>query len=140
MSSQERLPLSAVIITLNEEKALPKCLESVSFADDIVVVDSGSTDRTVAIAEEYGARVIHQDWLGYGKQKQFAVEQASHDWVFCLDADEWVSDELASSIQDVFPDPEYYAYKSPRCNKFLGRWLRHGEGYPDYNLRLFCPS
>jgi glycosyltransferase involved in cell wall biosynthesis len=137
MSHQEKLPVSAVIITLNEEKALPKCLESVSFAAEIVVVDSGSTDRTIEIAEQYGAIVIHQEWLGYGKQKQFAVDQASHDWVYCLDADEWVSDELANSIQGVIPYPEYVAYESPRCNKFLGRWLRHGEGYPDYNLRLF---
>jgi glycosyltransferase involved in cell wall biosynthesis len=137
MKDQEKLPISAVIITLNEEKALPKCLESVSFAEEVIIVDSGSTDRTVQVAESYGVKVIYQEWLGYGKQKQFAVDQASNDWVLCLDADEWVSEELADSIQDVFPDSKCSAYESPRCNKFLGRWLRHGEGYPDYNLRLF---
>jgi len=129
--------VSAIIITLNEEQALPKCLESLSFADEMLVIDSGSEDRTVEIAKQYDARVIHQDWLGYGKQKQFGVEQASHDWVLCVDADEWVSDELACSVNEVLNNPSCEAYKFPRCNRFLGRWLRHGEGYPDYSLRLF---
>jgi glycosyltransferase involved in cell wall biosynthesis len=137
MVVESMLPVSVVIITLNEERAISRCLSSVSFAEEIIVVDSGSTDRTVEIAESYGAKVIKQEWLGYGKQKQFAVNQATHDWVYCLDADEWVSDKLERSIHSLFPQPEFFAYESPRCNKFLGRWLRHGEGYPDYNLRLF---
>lgn len=130
-------PLSVVVITLNEEKALPICLQSVAFADEILVVDSGSQDATVTVAQKYGARVIEQAWLGYGRQKQFAVEQASNDWVLCLDADEHLSAPLQSSIQDVLQQPVYNAYQMPRCNRFMGRWLRHGEGYPDLSLRLF---
>ena len=130
-------PLSVIVITLNEETALPKCLGSVSFANEIVVVDSGSKDATVAIAEQSGARVISQSWLGYGPQKQFAVEQARNDWVLCLDADEHLSETLQMSIQDVLQLPQYQAYQMPRCNRFMGRWLHHGEGYPDMSLRLF---
>jgi len=133
----DRELLSLIIITLNEEQNIRKCIESVPFADEIVVVDSGSTDRTVEIAEQVGARVIHQSWLGYGRQKQFAVEQANNDWVLSLDADEWLSSELAQSIQNKLLAPEFYAYQSPRCNHFMGRWLKHGEGYPDLSLRLF---
>ncbi|MBT4081172.1 MAG: glycosyltransferase family 2 protein, partial [Gammaproteobacteria bacterium] len=105
--------------------------------DEVVVVDSGSTDRTIEIAEQAGARVIHQHWLGYGRQKQYAVEQANNDWVLSLDADEWLSVELSQSIQNILLVPRLYAYQSPRCNRFMGRWLKHGEGYPDLSLRLF---
>jgi glycosyltransferase involved in cell wall biosynthesis len=129
--------LSAVIITLNEETRIKKAIESVTFADEVLVVDSGSEDQTCSIAGELGARVVHQDWLGYGAQKQFAVEQAMHDWVLCIDADEWISEGLQVNIRKLFPEPDSYVYEMPRCNRFLGRWLRHGEGYPDYNLRLF---
>jgi len=136
-ADQYQQKLSAVIITFNEERALPRCLQSVAFADEIVVVDSGSVDRTCEIAQQMGANVIQKDWLGYGRQKQFAVEQATNNWVICLDADEWISDELRASIIATMQKPGYYAYQFPRCNRFLGRWLRHGEGYPDYNLRLY---
>ena len=132
-----RKRLSVTIITLNEERRIGKCIKSVSFADEIVVVDSGSRDRTVEIAKQAGAQVIHQDWLGYGRQKQFAVEQTVNDWVLCLDADEWLSPELSQSIQSVLEHPEFSAYQFPRRNRFMGRWLRHGEGYPDWSLRLF---
>jgi glycosyltransferase involved in cell wall biosynthesis len=129
--------LSAVIITLNEERRIQKAIESVALVDEVLVVDSGSQDQTCAIAQGLGARVLHQAWLGYGAQKQFAAELATYDWVLCIDADEWISDELEVAIREVFPEPELFAYKMARCNRFLGRWLRHGEGYPDYNLRLF---
>lgn len=132
-----RQPFSAVIISLNAASQIEACLKSVAFADEVVVVDSGSSDETVEIAKRYGAKVIHQDWLGYGKQKQFAVSRASHDWVLCLDTDERVSDVLRTSIEKVLHDPKFRAYKMPRCNRFMGRWLRHGEGYPDWSLRLF---
>ncbi|MBS4095638.1 MAG: glycosyltransferase family 2 protein [Sulfuricella sp.] len=132
-----KLPLSAVIITRNEETRLAACLESVSFADEIVVVDSGSTDKTLEIALQYGARIFRQDWLGFGRQKQFAVMRASHDWVLCLDADERVSAELRASIEEVMRNPVFGAYRFPRRNRFMGRWLYHGEGYPDWSLRLF---
>jgi glycosyltransferase involved in cell wall biosynthesis len=129
--------LSAVIITRDVADLLPECLESVRFADEILIVDSGSQDATRDIAKRHGARFLHQDWLGYGKQKQFAVERAANDWVICLDADERVSPELAHRIQDALRAPEFFAYDMPRCNRFMGCWLRHGEGYPDPNLRLF---
>ncbi|WP_097458957.1 glycosyltransferase family 2 protein [Mangrovitalea sediminis] len=130
-------PLTACIITLNEAERLSACLASLEFVDEIVIVDSGSTDDTVALAESHGARVIQQPWLGYGRQKQFAVDQASHDWVLCLDADERLTPELALEIQSAMQSPDADAYEMPRCNLFLGRWLRHGEGYPDLSLRLF---
>jgi len=132
-----RQPLSVAIITLNAVSQLEDCLKSAHFADEIVVVDSGSTDGTPALAERHGARVIAQDWLGFGRQKQFAVEAASHDWVLCLDADERVSPELRASIDIALHSPATGAFRFPRCNRFLGRYLRYGEGYPDWSLRLF---
>jgi len=132
-----RLPLSAVLITKNAETQLAGCLGCLTFCDEILVVDSGSTDGTLDIARRWEARVIHQDWLGYGPQKQFAVEQAAHDWVLCVDADEQVSECLRTSILATLAAPDLSAYRFPRCNRFMGRYLRHGEGYPDWNLRLF---
>ena len=129
--------ISAVIIARNEEHAIADCLQSVSFADEIILVDSGSKDDTPSIAKRHGARVIHQDWLGFGAQKQFAVEQGSHDWILSIDADERVSPALRESILQAVIAPQAKAFDMPRCNRFMGRWLRHGEGYPDYNLRLF---
>ncbi len=89
------LALSAVLITRNSAAVLPACLESLRFADEIVIVDSGSTDTTLDIARRFNAKIVHQDWLGYGKQKQFAVAQAAHDWVLCVDTDERVSEPLS---------------------------------------------
>lgn len=130
-------PLSAVIITYNAAGQLADCLNSLSFVSEILILDSGSDDETGNIAQQYNAKFIHQDWLGYGPQKQKAVELAEHDWVLCLDADERISEELAKSIQSVMEGPQYQAYQFPRCNHFMGRWLKHGEGYPDISLRLF---
>lgn len=132
-----KIPLSVAIITLDAAGQLGACLDSVAFADDLVVVDSGSSDDTVAIAERHGARVLHTPWRGFGPQKQFAVENARHDWVLCVDADEQVTPELARHIANVVAVPAADAYRMARCNRFLGRWLRHGEGYPDWSLRLF---
>jgi len=131
------LPLSAVLITKNAASALEDCLRSLAFCDDIVVVDSGSEDGTADLARRYGARVIASEWRGFGPQKQFAVEQARYDWVLCIDADERVSPALAAAIRSALADPAAMAYRFPRCNRFLGRYLRHGEGYPDWSLRLF---
>ena len=132
-----RAPLSAVIIARNAARVLPACLESVSFAEDIVVVDSGSTDETRDVAAAHGARVLPKEWLGYGRQKQFAVEQAKHDWVLCVDSDERVSPELRASIEAALAAPVSPVYRMARRNRFLGRWLSHGEGYPDWSPRLF---
>lgn len=133
-----RIPFSVVVITLNESARLARCFEGLEFADELLVVDSGSSDDTVRVAQSLGARVIHQDWLGYGAQKQFAVDQARHDWVLCLDADEQLSAGLAAEIrQRLATQPDVAGFDFPRCNRFMGRWLRHGEGYPDRSLRLF---
>ena len=129
--------LSAVLITRNAAALIEPCLESVAFADEIVVVDSGSTDATAELARKRGARVVQKEWLGFGRQKQFAVEQASHDWVLCLDADERVSPRLAQSIRQALAAPVAPVYRMPRRNRFLGKWLSHGEGYPDWSPRLF---
>jgi len=129
--------LSAVLITRNAENVLDPCLESVAFADEIVVVDSASNDGTAEIAARRGARIVQKEWLGFGRQKQFAVEQARNDWVLCLDADERVSPELAASIQTALTAPVSPVYRMARRNRFLGRWLSHGEGYPDWSPRLF---
>jgi len=131
------VPVSAVLITRNAEAVLDACLESLRFCDEIVVVDSGSTDATLEIAARHGARVVQKEWLGFGRQKQFAVEQAKHDWVLCLDSDERVSPELATSIARALASPVSPVYRMPRRNRFLGRWLSHGEGYPDWSPRLF---
>ena len=134
------MPLSVVLITRNAAAQLADCLASVAFADEVVVVDSGSSDGTAELAARYGARVLQKEWLGFGRQKQFAVEQAAHDWVLCLDADERVSPELAASLVRALAALEAPAapvYRMARRNRFLGRWLRHGEGYPDWSPRLF---
>jgi glycosyltransferase involved in cell wall biosynthesis len=132
-----RPPLSAVLITLNAAEQLAECLVSLGFADEIVVVDSGSTDGTVELARARGVKVIHREWAGYGAQKRFAVEQAAHDWVLCVDSDERVSPKLAAAIVKEIRNPRCTAYELPRANFFLGQYLRHGEGYPDWSLRLF---
>lgn len=129
--------MSAVIIAKDEAATIGDCIASVAFADEILVVDSGSSDDTVEIAAGKGAKVIHQPWLGYGPQKRFAVRHAAHDWVLCIDADERVTPELKTAIEAALRMPEFHAYEFPRRNRFLGRWLRHGEGYPDLSLRLF---
>ena len=130
-------PLSVVLITRDCVGTLGACLDSVAWADEIVVVDSGSADGTLDLARERGARVVHQDWLGTGRQKQFAVEQATHEWVLCLDTDERLSPELRKSIEAALAAPAQHAYEFARRTRFLGRYLRHGEGYPDLCLRLF---
>jgi glycosyltransferase involved in cell wall biosynthesis len=133
-----KLPISLVVIAKNEEKSLPQCLASCSWVQDIVVVDSDSSDRTVEVAQKLGARVIVKPWMGFGLQKRFAVEQAKFDWVICLDADEQVSESLQAEILARFekldPSTGYYL---PRKSYHMGRWITHGGWYPDYQLRLF---
>ena len=126
-----------MLITRNVADRLEECLASVPFADEVVIVDTGSDDGTLEVAERYGARVVRSEWRGFGLQKQFAVEQAEHDWVLCLDADERVSPELRASIERALAAPAAPVYRMARRNRFMGRWLRHGEGYPDWSPRLF---
>ena len=126
-----------MLVVHNAATQLPACLASVPFADEILVVDSGSSDGTASCAQQHGARVLQREWMGFGKQKQFAVAQARNDWVLCLDADERLTPELARSIRAALESPVAPVYRMRRCNRFLGRWLRHGEGYPDWSARLF---
>ncbi len=132
------IPISAVIITFNEEKNIRRCLESLKWADEIVVVDSYSEDATVAICKELGARVIQRDWPGHIEQKNFAVDSAANDWVLSLDADEELSPELHESIQKLrqagFKKP---GYRMARRVHYLGQWINHSGWYPDYKIRLF---
>ena len=131
------LALTLVVITRDAGESLAACLGSARFASQVIVVDSGSGDNTAEIARNCGALVIEQAWLGFGPQKNFAVAQAANDWVLCLDADECVSSELARNICSTLQQAQFSAYEMPRRNRFLGKWLAHGEGYPDWNLRLF---
>ena len=136
----DKLPLTLVVITRDAAAELPACLASFALAREILVVDSGSRDDTVEIARSCGARVLQHEWLGFGPQKRFAVTAAATDWVLCLDADERVTPPLAASIAALFAGgatPAAPAYAVARRNRFLGRWLAHGEGYPDWNVRLF---
>jgi glycosyltransferase involved in cell wall biosynthesis len=130
--------LSVTVIALNQEANLGPCLETVAFADDLVVVDTGSTDRTLEVARTYTPRVFSSPWLGFGRTKNFALDQAEGDWVFSLDTDERVPPELQAEIQAVLAaDGPLDGYRVPRKNYFCGRWIRHLGWYPDYTLRLF---
>ncbi len=137
--------VTATVITYNEAANIEAALASLSFADEIVVVDSESTDDTVAIARRFTDRVIVRPWPGYVAQKNFAAEQAAHDWIVSLDADERVSAPLADEIRGVLTaaesgdarPPGVYGYRIPRVTFHLGRWFRSTDWYPDYQLRLY---
>lgn len=139
MTTSERPSISACIITLNEADRIDACLESLAFCDEIVVVDSGSSDDTRERATARGARVLTRPFDGYRSQKDFAVRSASHDWVLCLDADERVGDALRESIEAArdggFADAA--GYRFARATEYFGKVLRHGNAYPDRVLRLF---
>jgi glycosyltransferase involved in cell wall biosynthesis len=132
------VPLTATVITFNESANLRAALESVSWADEIIVVDSESTDDTVAIARGFTDKVIVRPWPGYIAQKNFAAEQAAHDWILSLDADERISPPLAEEIRAIVRAPSGAAgYRMPRVTFHLGRWIRSTDWYPDYQLRLY---
>ena len=131
------MKLSVVIIAKNEEANVGRCLESVKWADEIILIDSGSVDRTVEIAR-FGADIYSIPWRGYGLAKQAGVERASGEWIFSIDADEVVPPGLAREIREVCRlDNGADGYYMPRLSNFLGRWIRHSQWYPDYVLRLF---
>lgn len=137
------MQISATIITFNEESNIKAACESVAWADEIVVVDSNSTDATRELAAACGARVITHAWPGFGAQKQFAVEQAKYEWIFSLDADERVSDELKRSIEELRTQPEVAladGYEIARRTYYQQRWIRGGGWYPDRQLRFFNKS
>ncbi|HET9529351.1 MAG TPA: glycosyltransferase family 2 protein [Blastocatellia bacterium] len=131
--------ISATVITLNEEHNIADALKSLRWADEIIVVDSESTDRTTEIARQFTDRVFVRPWPGYSAQKNFAAEQARNEWVFNLDADERVSEDLASEIETIIngPEPVASGYEMPRLTCYLGRWIKHSGWYPDYKLRLY---
>jgi glycosyltransferase involved in cell wall biosynthesis len=137
------MTVSVVIITLNEERNIAACLQSVAWADERIVVDAQSTDRTVQIARGYTDRVFIRPWPGYGRQKNFGIDQASGQWILILDADERVSEVLAREIQLIVTgatQTDVVGYEIPRRNFFYGRWIRSGGLWPDYQLRLFRRS
>jgi glycosyltransferase involved in cell wall biosynthesis len=130
--------LSVAIVTFNEEENLARTLASVAWADQILVVDSGSTDRTVEIARSFNATVLERPWPGFAEQKNFALSQCTGDWILSLDADEELSPELQQQIRQTLPSqPTVDAFYLKRRNLFLGRWIKHGGFYPDPKLRLF---
>jgi len=131
-------PLSIVLLTRNSEKHLQEVLASAAFADEIVIYDGASTDNTLSIAEEFGARIEAQEpWQGFGAMKQQAVDLARNDWVFVLDSDEVITPALQREIQETLKNPECDGYLVPRLNYFFGKAIRHGGLYPDTTVRLF---
>jgi len=129
--------LSVVIISKNEEKFIADAVKSALFADEVLVLDSGSIDGTCAVAQQLGAKVLHQDWLGFGAQKNKAVELAKNDWVFVLDSDERITPELQSEILNILQESTVDGYYVARLNNFFGKNIRHCGLYPDYSIRLF---
>lgn len=129
--------LSVVIITQNEERVVGKAIQSARFADEVLVLDSGSSDKTTHIAKSLGARVKHQDWLGFGKQKNAAIDSAQHNWVFVLDSDEEITLELADEIRRNLKNPKHDGFFVARLNKFFGKYIKTCGLYPDYSVRLF---
>lgn len=130
--------LSVIIITKNEERNLARCLASVAtIADEIVVVDSFSTDGTHAIAQQYGAKFYTQDFLGYAQQKNLATSYVSNDWVLSLDADEELTEELRAAIAEALTNPYYVVYKFSRLTNYCGQWIKHCGWYPDWQTRLY---
>ncbi len=139
MTAEPKFSITGCVITFNEADSIRACLESLSPCDELVVVDSHSTDATREIAASLGARVIERDWPGYRSQKQFAIEAAAHDWVLVLDADEQLSPALAAEIEDFKRAGAggIAAFDIPRLSRYFGRYLRHGDAYPDRQTRLF---
>jgi len=135
-----RNKLSVVIISKNEEEFIADAVKSALFADEVLVLDSGSIDATCEIAQNLGAKVLHQDWLGFGAQKNKAVELAKNDWVFVLDSDERITNGLQLEILNTLKNPAAEGYHIARLNNFFGKNIRYCGLYPDYSIRLFSKS
>jgi len=132
------MKITATIIALNEERNIARAIESLRCSDEIVVIDSGSIDRTVELAQNLGARVVESEWRGYAGQKNWAAEQASNDWILSLDADEALSEALEAEIWSLKKSgPQQDAYTMPRLARYLGRWILHSGWYPDRKIRLY---
>jgi glycosyltransferase involved in cell wall biosynthesis len=132
------MTLSVIVITKNEEKSIRDCLESIVWADEIIVVDSGSTDNTIDMCREYTDRILMTDWPGPGAQRNRAIDMATGDWILALDADEWVTPELKAEIQAVIREPgDKVAFEMPRLSSYCSRYMRHCGWWPDRITRLF---
>ncbi len=129
--------LSIIIITKNEAHHIASCLNSVAWADEVIILDSGSTDETVSICKKFTPHVYQTDWPGFGPQKQRALEKATGDWVFSIDADEIVSQQLANEIKKAIQSTKFAGYKVPRLSTFCGKTIHHSGWWPDYTIRLF---
>jgi glycosyltransferase involved in cell wall biosynthesis len=138
MRVNSAMKISAAIITYNEERNIARAIESLRCSDEILVVDSGSTDRTIEIAGKLGARIVEHPFMGYAEQKNYAAEQAENDWILSIDADESLSEGLEGEILHVKKNgPEYDAYTVPRLAQYLGRWILHSGWHPDRKVRLY---
>ncbi|MES2212839.1 MAG: glycosyltransferase family 2 protein [Pseudomonadota bacterium] len=134
----DKLPITAVVITHNEAHNIKACLESLFFAEEVIVLDSGSTDNTVAIAQQYTDRVIQTDWPGDGPQRNRGIEQAQQEWILCLDADERITPELTQELYQLFSKPlEHAAYRIPFQSHYLGKPIRYGDWWGERHIRLF---
>lgn len=129
--------ISATIITLNEEVNIERCLKSLDWVNEIVIVDSGSTDHTIAICEKYNCKIIIAEWKGFGKTKKNAVDAASHDWIFSIDADEEVTNDLKNKILSILEDPKFEGYKIKRTSYYLGARIKYCGWDRDFPVRLF---
>lgn len=130
--------ISVAVISKNEEGNIGRCLASVTWADEIVLVDACSTDKTTDIARKYTDKIFRNEWKGFNEQRKFALSKTSYDWVLVLDADELCSDELKTEIRNFITNQEkYHGFRIPRKNFFLNRWIKHGGWYPGYQLRFF---
>ena len=135
----EKIPLAVAIITKNEEENIRSCLQSISFAGQVILVDSGSTDYTLQIAAEFNCEVYNEEWRGFGPQKQSAIEKCSQPWILVLDADERIPPQTAESIKNIITNPRIpeAGFSFPRQNYFQGRWIKHAGWWPDRVVRLF---
>ena len=132
--------VTATIITKNEEDNIERCLESLDWVDEIVILDSGSTDKTLEISDRFDSIIIKTEWLGFGKTKKAAVDAASNNWIFSIDADEEVSEELKAKVVKILENPAYSGYKIKRHSYFLGKRIKYCGWSSDYPLRLFDRS
>lgn len=135
----EKIPLSVAIITKNEEENISQCLQSIAFAGQIVIVDSGSTDATMQIAARFNCEIYNEEWRGFGPQKQSAIDKCREPWVLVLDADERIGPDTADIIKKIITDPDVReaGFSFPRKNYFQGRWIKHAGWWPDRIVRLF---
>jgi glycosyltransferase involved in cell wall biosynthesis len=135
----EKIPLAVAIITKNEEENIQSCLQSISFAEQIVIVDSGSTDATLSIASAFGCEIYSEEWCGFGPQKQLAIEKCNQPWILVLDADERIPPDTADIIKKIVTDSNIKeaGFSFPRKNYFQGRWIKHAGWWPDRIIRLF---